>query len=275
MMVDLAKYLQQGETPLGVYSDEGNVVHWSNIVVTDRRVLIYECTPPSPGELRTIDLVDIIDVHCRKKAMSATIEIRTEKKVFKVYDLTRDAGGEAKEHIEKAAEAAKAHVPDTITLPDGRVVQVVLQEPGAPQAVGPGEAITYRQPQQVPSEQQPQQEQQQWPQPQQVQQEPQQWPQPQQVQQEQQQWPQPQQVQQEQQEWPQPQQVQQEQQQWPQPQQVQQEQQQWPQQPPQEPELVGQRMREDGTMEEMSPEEAKALAEEAEKAFKDLEDMDI
>jgi len=28
-------------------------------------------------------------------------------------------------------------------------------------------------------------------------------------------------------------------------------------------------------MEEMSPEEAKALAEEAEKAFKDLEDMDI
>ena len=45
--------------------------------------------------------------------------------------------------------------------------------------------------------------------------------------------------------------------------------------PPPEPELVGQRMREDGTMEDMSPEEAKALAEEAEKAFKDLEDLDV
>ena len=34
-------------------------------------------------------------------------------------------------------------------------------------------------------------------------------------------------------------------------------------------------MREDGTMEDMSPEEAKALAEEAEKAFKELEDLDV
>ena len=298
-MVDLAKYLQSGETPLGVYSDEGNVVHWSNIIVTDRRVLIYECTPPSPGELRTIDLKDIIDVHCRKKAMSAIIEIRTDKKVFKVYDLTRDAGSDAKEHIEKAAEAAQSKVPDTITLPDGRVVQVVLQEPGAPQDVAPGQAITYQYPQQVPQEKNAQEQQQQWPQPQQEQQ--QQWPQPQQEQQQQwpqpqqeqqQQWPQPQQEQQQQQpqpqkdqqQWPQPQEVQQVQQQWPQPQkdqqqwsqpqQVQEVQQQWPQQPPPEPQLVGQRMREDGTMEDMSPEEAKALSEEAEKAFKELEDLD-
>ncbi|MDP6627397.1 MAG: hypothetical protein QGG50_05810 [Methanopyri archaeon] len=287
-MVDLSNYLQEGETPLGVYSDEGNVVHWSNIVVTDRRVLIYECTPPSPGELRTIDLKDIIDVHCRKKAMSAIIEIRTEKKVFKVYDLTRDAGGDAKEHIKQAAEEARSQVPDTITLPDGRVVQVVLQQPGAPQAMAPGQAIPHpQQQQQVPQEQLPQQGQQQWPQqtqPQQAdqyqhqqdqQQQPQpqqgeqQWPQPQEVQQ---QWPQPQEVQEVQQQWPQPQQ---DQQQWPQPQEVQQVQQQWPQQPPPEPELVGQRMREDGTMEDMSPEEAKALAEEAEKAFKELEDLDV
>ncbi|MDP7494599.1 MAG: hypothetical protein QGG26_16665 [Candidatus Undinarchaeales archaeon] len=269
-MVDLAKYLQEGETPLGVYTDEGNVVHWSNIIVTDRRVLIYECTPPSPGELRTIDLKDIIDVHCRKKAMSAIIEIRTEKKVFKVYDLTRDAGDDAKEHIKQAAEEAQSQVPETITLPDGRVVQVVLHEPGAPQAVTPDQASTYQYPQQqqqVPQEQSPQE--------QQPQQDQQQWTQPQEVQQAQQQWPQPQEVQQVQQEWPQPQQDQQVQQQWTQPQEVQQAQQQWPQQPPPEPELVGQRMREDGTMEDMSPEEAKALAEEAEKAFKDLEDLDV
>ena len=47
------------------------------------------------------------------------------------------------------------------------------------------------------------------------------------------------------------------------------------QQPPPEPQFVGQRMREDGTMEDMSPEEVQALAEEAEKAFKELEDLDV
>ena len=317
-MVDLAKYLQEGETPLGVYTDEGNVIHWSNIVVTDRRVLIYECTPPSPGELRTIDLKDIIDVHCRKKAMSAIIEIRTEKKVFKVYDLTRDAGGDAKEHIEQAAEAARSQVPDTITLPDGRVVQVVLQEPGIPLAMAPGQAITYQYPQQVPQEQpaQEQQPQQQWPQqtqPQQADQYPQeqqpqqQWPQQSQPQQADQ-YPQEQQPQQQVPQQSQPQQAdqypqqQQPQQQWPQqtqpqqadqypqeqqPQQMppQQQADQYPdqqhpvqpqvQQPPPEPQFVGQRMREDGTMEDMSPEEVQALAEEAEKAFKELEDLDV
>ena len=295
-MVDLAKYLQSGETPLGVYSDEGNVVHWSNIIVTDRRVLIYECTPPSPGELRTIDLKDIIDVHCRKKAMSAIIEIRTDKKVFKVYDLTRDAGSDAKEHIEQAAEAARSQVPDTITLPDGRVVQVVLQEPGIPLAMAPGQAITYQYPQQVPQEQpaQEQQPQQQWPQqsqPQQADQDPQE----QQPQQQVPQQSQPQQAdqypqqQQPQQQWPQQTQPQQADQypQEQQPQQMppQQQADQYPdqqhpvqpqvQQPPPEPQFVGQRMREDGTMEDMSPEEVQALAEEAEKAFKELEDLDV